>query len=135
MTIQDYALRQTGDLLRRVVFQVNRVCRLKNEESVHDLRVSIRRLQQCLRVFRQFFPASKAKELRKTLGHFLDLAAEVRNRDIALEFLRSARGVKAEELERQWVAERREAEQQLIQELKQWAKKNPQRKWRTRLGL
>ena len=83
LPIREYAQGQASDLLRRMAFQSNRVTRVKQEETVHDLRVSIRRLTQCLRVFEQFFPQDRAKGLRRKLGDILDLASEVRNRDIA----------------------------------------------------
>jgi CHAD domain-containing protein len=133
--MEDYARQQTRDLLRRMEFQASRTCRLQKEDAVHDLRVSIRRLQQCLRVFRQFLPAAPRKKLRQELKRVLDMASEVRNRDIALDIVRQAEGLDTQALQRILQDERRRSARTLKQELQKWTKKNQQRKWRQKLGL
>ena len=50
--------------------------------AIHDLRVSIRRLAQCFRVFR-----APVKKLRRRLHKIMEHAGAVRNSDIALELL------------------------------------------------
>ena len=82
--IRDYAAEQTSMLLRRLAFQASRTARMADVEAVHDLRVSIRRLAQCLRLFSQFFPRERTKKIQQKLETVMDLASEVRNRDIAL---------------------------------------------------
>jgi len=134
-TLEEFARRQTADLLRRMSFQANRACRLKDEGSVHDLRVAIRRLQRCVRLFEQFLPEPRSKKLRSALGRLLDLASEVRNRDIAIGILRRSKMPGTSRLERALEAERRAAERKLLAELESWARKNQQRKWRARLRL
>lgn len=133
--IEEYGRQQTRDLLRRMEFQASRTCRLQNEAAVHDLRVSIRRLQQCLRVFRQFLPGAPRKKLRQELKRVLDMASEVRNRDIALDILRQAEEFDTQALQRILQDERRRSARTLEQELQKWTKKNQQRKWRQKLGL
>ena len=61
-----------------------------DEDSVHHLRTSIRRLSECLRTFDSVFPGGEAGRLRRKLKKLMDLAAEVRNRDIAGELFLKA---------------------------------------------
>ena len=51
--IDRYASQQGSRRLRRLAFRINRASRLRDAESIHDLRAGIRRFQQCLRVFHQ----------------------------------------------------------------------------------
>ena len=66
--IRDHAAGQASALLRRLAFQASRTARLSDAGSVHDLRVSIRRLAQCLRVFGQFFPRERGKKSQHRLN-------------------------------------------------------------------
>lgn len=133
--MRDYATGQVADLLRRTAFQANRACVLKHADSVHDLRVSIRRLTQCLHAFGQFLPQGRVKKIRQNLKVTLDLASQVRNRDVALELLRRVALPPESSLLGTLRAERTEMEKALVAELKLWEKKGVQRKWRSRLGL
>jgi len=52
--------------LRRLAFQVSRAARSgKDAEAIHDLRVAVRRLSRCLRVFAEFYPGDAWKKMRK----------------------------------------------------------------------
>ncbi len=133
--MRDYATGQVADLLRRMAFQANRACVLKHADSVHDLRVSIRRLAQCLRAFGQFLPQGRVRKIRQRLKQMLDLASQVRNRDIALGLLRRVELPPESSFLKTLAAERTEAEQALVAELTLWEKKGVQTKWRSRLGL
>ena len=135
LPMRSYALGQTSDLLRRTAFQANRACVLKHADAVHDLRVSIRRLTQCLRTFGQFLPQARARKIRQKLKATLDLASLVRNRDVALDLLRRAALPPGSPLLEVLAEERTQATQALLEELKLWAKKDIQKKWRSRLGL
>ena len=133
--MREYATGQAADLLRRTAFQANRASVLRHADSVHDLRVSIRRLTQCLRAFGQFLPQGRVRKIRQKLKVTLDLASQVRNRDIALGLLRRVALAPESSLLEALAAERTEAEQALVAELKLWEKKGVQKKWRSRLGL
>ncbi|MFB3778979.1 MAG: CHAD domain-containing protein [Bryobacteraceae bacterium] len=133
--MRDYAVGQAADLLRRTAFQANRAGMLPSADAVHDLRVSIRRLTQCLRAFRQFFPEAGARKVRQRLKAMLDLASEVRNRDVALDLLRRAAVPSGAPLLEVLAEERARAEQALLKELRLWKRKNIQKKWRVRLGF
>jgi CHAD domain-containing protein len=133
--MREYARGQAADLLRRMAFQANRVARVRDEEAIHDLRVSIRRLDQCLRAFRSFLPREEARALRKELDQIMDLASEVRNRDVALLLLRGARVAAESDLARGLSRERRDAERALEAHLKRWNRRESERKWRAGLEL
>ncbi len=85
MTIQEFARERAALLLRRLAFCMNRAARLHDADSIHDLRVSIRRMQQCLVVFHQCFPRGQVKKIRARLRRIMQIAGQIRNRDIALE--------------------------------------------------
>ena len=56
-------------------------------ETVHDLRVSIRRLQAALTAFPTFFPPAESRRILKQVRKILKLAGRVRDFDIALELV------------------------------------------------
>ena len=68
-------------------FQVRRAAKHPDEEAIHDLRVSIRRLSRCLRLFSPLYPGSSWKKVRNRLKVLMEAAGEVRDRDIAAKLL------------------------------------------------
>lgn len=133
--MRDHAARQASALLRRLAFQANRTARLSDAGSVHDLRVSIRRLAQCLRVFGQFFPRERGKKSQHRLNTVMDLASAVRDRDIAVELLAAARIPSDSALVQELSEERAAAERSLVATLERWSRRGFQKKWRSRLEL
>jgi CHAD domain-containing protein len=122
-----FASVQASRLLGKLAFQVRHAAKHANEEAIHELRVSIRRLSQCLCEFRQFFPRHHTKKILKQLGKVMDLAAEMRDRDIALELIGPQGGaVLAANLR----AEREQAKQKLIRALQRWRQRDFSRQWR-----
>lgn len=89
-SIRAHAEEQAKSLLRRFREEAKRTARQPDADAVHDLRVSIRRLTQCLRTFSQFLPGRRTRKTRRGLKRLMGLAAEVRNRDITIEFLERA---------------------------------------------
>ena len=86
-----FARAQTRSYLQRFLEERRRASRsLADPDAVHDLRVSIRRLSQCLRTFRHLFEPDSAKNMRRRLRKVMDLCAAVRDCDIALEVLQEA---------------------------------------------
>jgi len=63
---------------------------LDDAESIHDLRVSIRRLTQCLKIFNGLFAPGPVKKFHRRLKKLMDRCADVRNCDIATELLHQA---------------------------------------------
>ncbi len=133
--MREYARQQTAILLRRLAYEVGNASRSPNSESIHDLRVAIRRLNVSLRVFAPLFPGHAGKRIRNRLESLMKLAGAVRDLDIALELLAAA-GVSA----RTAVAarmrdERRKASSRLEREIRSWKNREFSRKWRSRLEL
>lgn len=135
VSIRRHGLQQTATLLRRLAYNVGRASKSSGAGPVHDLRVSIRRLAQCLQVFAQFLPRAKAKRIRGRLKRMLDEASEVRNRDVAAALLAKAGVAPDSPLALELARERREAARQLTVALKHWMRRNSFRKWRSRLEL
>ncbi|SRR5713226_1129481 len=135
LTIEEYARAQTEALLERLAWQVSHTAKRCDPESIHDLRVEVRHLTNCLRVFKQFFAKSERKEIQYQLQALRKLAGEVRNRDIALEVLASILAAQDEDLTTQLAKERKQAEGELVKALHRWTRRNLFRKWRGKLEL
>ena len=75
---------QCRQLLNQVTSQVEHTLKAGDPGSVHDLRVSIRRLRQALVVF---FPKKAPKKLRNRLRTMMVFAGEVRDCDITMKLL------------------------------------------------
>ena len=86
-TMREYGVSRLRDLLDAVVYAMHAASKLEDPESVHKMRVSIRRFQQALRVFNQYVKKKGATKVRKELRKVMRPAGELRNRDIALEFV------------------------------------------------
>ena len=133
--MREFANLQTGILLRRVASQMTRAAHTADADAIHDLRVAIRRLSRCLRVFAQFYPARPRKQLRRRLSDVLDACGGVRDRDIAIGLLRQAGVAPNSPLVRRLDAERRAAGQELRLELQGLKPRGFTRQWRSRLEL
>lgn len=133
--MRQYAHRQLSDLLRRVVFELNRGPKAPSSEAVHDLRVAIRRFVQVAKVFRPFLPAKELKRVRKRLRRVLDASAEVRERDIALEFFEEALVPQDAAPRQALIRERRKAQKRLAAMLSRWSRKDLASEWRSALEL
>ena len=135
MNVREYVRVQTGNLLRHLASQVTRAARSGDAEAIHDLRVAIRRLSRCLRVFAGFYPKHSWKPVRRRLAGLMEACGSVRDRDIAVGLLAKA-GVSARSpLVRQLDAERRAAGEELRRELRRWEKRGFAQRWRGRLEL
>jgi CHAD domain-containing protein len=133
--MRQFVLHQTGMLLRQVASQVTRTVRTADAEAIHDLRVAIRRLSRCLRVFAPFYPGHSWKPVRRRLSGLMATCGSVRDRDIAIGLLAKAGVAPASPLVRQLDAQRRAAGRELRRELRHWKKRGFSRRWRVRLEL
>lgn len=133
--MRHYVRLQTGILLRRLAIQVTRTARAGDADAIHDLRVSIRRLKRCLRVFAQFYPDRSWKPVRRSLSELMDACGNVRDRDIAIGLLHQAGVPAASPLVQQLDLERRAAVQELQLELHRWRERAFSRHWRVQLEL
>ena len=81
--ISDYARHETRACLRHFKTNLRHAAKHPDDpDAIHDLRVSLRRLTQCFRVFH-----APAKKLRRRLHKIMERCGAVRNCDIALELL------------------------------------------------
>ena len=132
--MQNYAHERASTLLRRLAFRMSRAARLRDADSIHDLRVTIRRFEQCLRIFRQFYPGHQ-KKIHRRLRWIMNLTGEIRNRDIALELLRQAGFPAGSALPARLLRERKEIQAELMEGFDRWGRHELYRKWGSRLGL
>jgi CHAD domain-containing protein len=96
---------------------------------IHDLRVSIRRFTQALRVFKDLWDHRHYRRMRRRLRKLMDLCGAVRNCDIAMEILEAAKVPAAANLKRSLLKRRSRAESDLSEELARWKAKTIVRPW------
>lgn len=82
-----FARRQAAERLRRVIGEVEQTLRSPDEEAVHQLRVSSRRLRAALDIFRSYFSPPERARVKQEIRALFAVAGEVRNRDIACGLL------------------------------------------------
>jgi len=130
--IEDYAVSQLDRLLTVLASQVRRAAKNPGPAEIHDLRVSIRRLSQGVLLFGGLFPGWDSKEILKTLKSMMRLTSEVRNRDIALEFL----GTSEHAAHRRRLEKERSAYQrQFSLMVRRWSEHDYSTKWRGSLPI
>ena len=135
IAMKEFAHSQVSTLLRRLAAQVKRTAEVADADSVHDLRVAIRRLSRALRSFAQFFPAKQWKRIRKELSNLMEAAAAVRDNDVALELVEKAGAAERARVALTLQARRGEAEAELREELRNWQGRGFAREWREALEL
>jgi CHAD domain-containing protein len=133
--MREYVRSQTAALLSRLALQINRAATKGDPDAVHDLRVAIRRLSRCLRVFAQFYPGNSWKKIRRRLADLMDACAAVRDRDIAIELLGKAGLPPESPVVRKLEGDRAGAERELAVELRRWKESAISVKWKSQLGL
>ena len=133
--MRDYVRSQSANLLRRLAFQVSRAAKSGDAEAIHDLRVSIRRFSRCLRIFAQFYPGNSWKKVRHQLDGLMDKAGSVRDLDIAMELLDDAGVGAGSPVVTRLREERRQAQRNLLREIRLWKNRGFSKQWRSRLDL
>jgi CHAD domain-containing protein len=135
MTMRAFAQQQARTLLRRLAYQINQAARLGDADSVHDLRVSIRRFTQCLRAFAQFFPGREARKIRHKLKTIMEAASAVRDHDITLDLFKEAGISRKSKATTAIDKQRKQAEKGLRDAIRRTGRDNFSRKWRTKLEI
>ncbi len=130
--LHDYAIEQMNGLLTRLAFQAHRAAKTPGAGEIHDLRVSIRRFTQGLLLFSDFFPKWETKKIKRMLKRVMGLTSEIRDRDIALEFLIKHRNLKHQQRLKR---ERSDYERQFSEMLRRWSARDFSAKWRNALSL
>ncbi|HUQ91804.1 MAG TPA: CHAD domain-containing protein [Bryobacteraceae bacterium] len=90
MSLREFAETRVKELLERFYKELGNVSKHHDPTAIHDLRVSIRRLAEALRALKELFPARVEVRVRGRLRRLMDLSANVRNYDIALELCTAA---------------------------------------------
>lgn len=130
-----FANDQIAARLGKLAFEVRRASKARDAEAIHDLRVAIRRFTQSLTVFGSLVPERDAAKIHKRLGRIMDDAGRIRDRDIAIEFLREAGVPPDHPLWKRLSRERAAAERDLLDRIERWNQKNVSGKWRAALRL
>lgn len=87
MTVDEHARRAIAQRLRQVHEEIDSTLENPAVEPVHDLRVSIRRASQALRLFSGLLPAREARRMRRTLKEPLTVAGRIRDIDVGAQLL------------------------------------------------
>jgi CHAD domain-containing protein len=130
-TIRAFGLRCVESTLDQATYHIAHAVRAHDEEAVHKMRVSIRRLQQALRLFTEFVDERQVKRLRKQLRTILKAASEVRNRDIGAKLVAKVEAPAA--LVTRFEEERKSQMQDLLRVLR--SARRDRNRWRARLGV
>lgn len=133
--MREYARRQTALLLERLESAVIQAARAGDADSIHDIRVAMRRLSRCLRVFAPFYPEGSWKKIRRRIASLLAAAGAVRDCDIAIELVRRSGAARRGAMVAQLAARRRQAGRELLLEIRRWKSRDYPRLWRRRLEL
>jgi CHAD domain-containing protein len=133
--IREYARRQTALLLRRLTLALNRAAREGDTQSIHDVRVAMRRLSRCLRVFGPFYPRGSWKKIRRRISALLADAGGVRDCDISIELVGRSGVAGRNAILARLAAQRRKTRHDLLLEIRRWKSRDFPHQWRSRLEL
>ncbi|MGH9721436.1 MAG: CHAD domain-containing protein [Bryobacteraceae bacterium] len=122
-------------LLAKLAYQVALTSKRADPDTVHDLRVAIRRFSYCLRECSLFFAGKDVRKVRRRLRSLLELSAAVRDRDIALDLIKKSELKSTTQLTTALRKQREEAQENLKRRVRRWSERNFSKKWQTRLGL
>lgn len=128
--MREYAIAKTGALLNSAAEAIEHASHTPDEDAVHKMRVSIRRLQQAIRLFKQYLEEDGVTHVKHRLRAIMEVAGELRNRDIAMALVTKAGGDDTE-----LAAQRLAYQKQLETVLKRYAKTHLAQAWREKLGL
>jgi len=86
--ISKYAVKETKLRLKRFSKNLRRAAKHPDDpDAIHDLRVSIRRVIQAFKIFRELLDPAPVKHVRRRLHELMDVCGAVRNCDVALTLL------------------------------------------------
>src|SRR5260370_26380841 len=118
-----FAAEHAQKLLGQLAFEINRVAKSRDPDSVHDLRVSLRRFSQTMHLFRDCFPGRKMHKIELRVKRVMRSADELRNFDTTLRLLSKARRSGSSALRSKLQARRKESERLLAGLLKRWTER------------
>ena len=121
--MRPYVHAQTAELLHHLAVQMKQLKHAQKDEdalAIHNLRVALRRLRQCLRVFADFFPAKQREKVGEHLKRIMHACGEVRDRDIAVVLLAEAGVDESSPLLKRIRKQRRSARHSVDKALRRW---------------
>lgn len=130
--MREFVFEQSRQLLGKLGQQVELAAAAQDADTIHDLRVSIRRFSQALLLFPDFFPAAECRKIRKHLKQMMRLTSQVRNRDIAQEFLE---GGSRTELMATLQRDRSKHASAVVGEIEEWKQHEYLAGWKSVLAL
>jgi CHAD domain-containing protein len=131
---QPWPVQRASELLDRLEHEVRRAAKHPDADAVHDVRVAIRRLRQCLEVFAPLFPSRVSKKLRERVRRVLKTAGELRNLDIAIELLKKSRLAGTGPLIREIRKERVKTAKEFVEAIAKLRDGDIAGKWRSKLA-
>ena len=131
--MREYARQQTALLLDRLSAVLTRAARAGDADSIHDIRVAMRRLSRCLRIFAPFYADRSWKKIRRRIASLLAAAGAVRDCDIAIELLGRAGIARRNAMVTHLAAQRRKAGRELLAEIRRWKSHDYPQRWRDAL--
>jgi CHAD domain-containing protein len=130
-----YAAAQVRKRLKKLAVQLRHASEHSHDpDAIHDLRVSMRRSMQGLKVFCQFFDRQSTRKMRRRLRRLMDLSGEARNCDVAMELLELT-GLSNKKCESQLRRRRKLAEETFAGLLSRWRKRKLYEQWSRHLSL
>jgi CHAD domain-containing protein len=135
LNLQQHVRTAAAALLQRFDQQVRQAMLLPDETAIHDLRVSVRRLRECLGTFAPLFPVRHSKQIRKQLRKIMRRAGSVRSCDIAMELLKQAGVGQADSLWREIQLTRGVERTALLKELTKLGSSSYSARWKASLRL
>jgi CHAD domain-containing protein len=120
-------------LLDKLLEEMHRAAKRADAETIHDVRVAIRRLRQALTVFRNELPNTFGRKIDKRLRKLLKSAGKIRNLDVAMELLQPFR-TSEPKLMRLMRKDRQDLARDLQTQLAAMNEKRSVEKWRAKLA-
>ncbi len=119
--LASFAEAKTTERLRALTANVRLAKKHPGEAGpIHDLRVSIRRFNQSLRVFKDLWERSHYRKMRRRLRKLMELCGTVRNCDIAIQVLEEAGAPASGVLKAHLRKQRKHGESNLKDRLQDW---------------
>jgi len=127
-----FAAERCYELLDKMAAAFKKAQRRPGPAAIHDVRVSIRRLRQCLNIFEAQFPGQSVEKINNRIHKVLKAAGKLRNFDIAMELLKQSKQTDRI-LVRALREDRKEGAKAIQDRLAKLSEKNSVEKWRARL--
>jgi CHAD domain-containing protein len=135
LPIAEYAAVHTEAHLALLAWQLSLTAERPRRGAIHELRVTIRRLTNCLRVNRQFFPKRASKRVLRRLRAINKPAGRARDVDIAMKVIFSVLRFPDKSIHRLLSDERREERRRLKKKLGRFIDRDRVRKWSAQLEV